>query len=69
MVYGRKGPKANLLQLLSNCLRHGSKGRWLFMLHNADDAGFLLDSPEMAGEAQLRQRRIDYIPTCDHDQS
>ncbi|KAK0842868.1 hypothetical protein LTS02_016317 [Friedmanniomyces endolithicus] len=65
-IYGRKDPKADLLQLLRNWLRDKSKERWLIVLDNADDAGFLLEPPATTGEAQPAQRRIDYIPTCDH---
>ncbi|KAK0302703.1 hypothetical protein LTR82_017791 [Friedmanniomyces endolithicus] len=64
--YGRKDPKADLVQLLRNWLRDKSKERWLIVLDNADDAGFLLEPPATTGEAQPAQRRTDYIPTCDH---
>lgn len=36
------------------------------MLDNADDASFLLEPLATAGGAQLAQRRIDFIPSCDH---
>ncbi|TKA22974.1 hypothetical protein B0A54_18002 [Friedmanniomyces endolithicus] len=65
-IYGRKDPKADLLQLLRNWLRDKSKERWLIVLDNANDAGFLLEPPATTGEAQPAQRRIDYSPTCDH---
>ncbi|KAK1022547.1 hypothetical protein LTS16_025625, partial [Friedmanniomyces endolithicus] len=65
-IYRRKDPKADLLQLLRNWLRDKSKERRLIVLDNADDEGFLLEPPATTGEAQPAQRRIDYIPTCDH---
>ncbi|KAK3614340.1 hypothetical protein LTR22_027819 [Elasticomyces elasticus] len=66
-IYGRKDPKADLLQLLRNRLRDEGKGRWLIVLDNADDASFLLERPPAPpGEAQLLRRRIDSIPSCDH---
>ncbi|KAK3655914.1 hypothetical protein LTR22_010072, partial [Elasticomyces elasticus] len=65
-LYGRKDPKANLLQLLRNWLRDEGKGDWLVVLDNADDVGFLLQRPAVSGEAQATQRRVDYVPTCDH---
>ncbi|KAK5683769.1 hypothetical protein LTR17_027226 [Elasticomyces elasticus] len=65
-LYGRKDPKADILQLLRNWLRDESKGKWLIVLDNADDAGFLLELPATTGEGQPVQRRIDYIPACDH---
>lgn len=64
-IYGRKDPKADILQLLCDWLRDRDKGRWLIVLDNADDASFLLDSPTTSVE-QPAQRRIDYIPSCDH---
>jgi hypothetical protein len=36
------------------------------VLDNADDASFLLEQPTTVGEAQNAQRRIDYIPSCEH---
>ncbi|KAK4891576.1 hypothetical protein LTR49_028661, partial [Elasticomyces elasticus] len=65
-LYGRKDPKANLLQLLRNWLRDEGKGRWLVVLDNADDAVLLLEPSAMSGEAESAQRRIEYIPMCDH---
>nr|POF17809.1 vegetative incompatibility protein het-e-1 [Quercus suber] len=65
-LFGRDDSKVDHLQLLQNWLRDESKGRWLLVLDNADDAGFLVEPPEMASNEQLRQRRLDYIPSCDH---
>ena len=64
--YRRKNPKTDLLQLLRSWLRDGSKGRWLVVLDNADDATVLLDPPATSGEVRCVQRRIDCIPVCDH---
>lgn len=65
-IYGRKDPKADLLQLLRNWLRDESEGTWLVVPDNPDDVGFLLEPPATISEAQPTQRRIDYVPTCDH---
>ncbi|TKA78941.1 hypothetical protein B0A55_09240 [Friedmanniomyces simplex] len=65
-IPGRKDTKADLLQLLRSWLRDESKGSWLVVLENADDAGFLLEPSATASGARLAQRRIDYIPFCDH---
>ncbi|KAI7264948.1 hypothetical protein KC343_g2760 [Hortaea werneckii] len=65
-LYGRKDPKADLLSLLRIFLRDESKGRWLVMLDNADDAGFLLEPPARPDRAPVAPRRVDYIPTSDH---
>ena len=65
-LHGRKDPKADVLELLRNWLRDESKGRWMIMLDNADDAGFLLEPPATTDDAQTMPRRIDYIPSCEH---
>ncbi|KAK5711317.1 hypothetical protein LTR17_018488 [Elasticomyces elasticus] len=51
-IYGRKDPKSDLLQLLRNWLRDESKGKWLMVLDNADEVGFLLEPPATLGEAR-----------------
>ncbi|KAK5128140.1 hypothetical protein LTR08_004176 [Meristemomyces frigidus] len=65
-IPGRKDTKADLLQLLRSWLRDEGKGSWLIVLDNADDAGFLLEPSATASGARLAQRRIDYIPSCNH---
>ncbi|KAK4983213.1 hypothetical protein LTR50_007359 [Elasticomyces elasticus] len=64
--HGRQDPKTDLLPLLRNWLRDETKGKWLIVLDNADDASFLLEPPIAADGAQRARRRIDYIPTYDH---
>ncbi|KAK0822651.1 hypothetical protein LTR73_009152 [Friedmanniomyces endolithicus] len=41
-------------------------GTWLVVPDNPDDVGFLLEPLATMSEAQPTQRRIDYVPTCDH---
>ncbi|KAF2717430.1 TPR-like protein [Polychaeton citri CBS 116435] len=68
-IYRGKDPKADHLQLFRNWLRDESKGSWLIVLDNADDVAFLLQPLEplaTPAKAQVGQRRIDYIPSCDH---
>ncbi|KAF2725921.1 hypothetical protein K431DRAFT_214502 [Polychaeton citri CBS 116435] len=65
-LFGRNNANADILQLLKIWLRDSSKGRWLIVLDNVDDADFLLDPVVVAGGAQARRRRIDCIPVCDH---
>ncbi|KAI6855083.1 hypothetical protein KC338_g9003 [Hortaea werneckii] len=65
-LYGRKDPKADLLRLLRNFLRDESKGSWLVVLDNADDAGFLLEPPARPDGAPVAPRWIDYIPPSEH---
>ncbi|PPJ51655.1 hypothetical protein CBER1_08787 [Cercospora berteroae] len=48
---GREDPNADVLQLLRNWLRDASKGRWLMVLDNVDDASFLLEPPTSKSEA------------------
>jgi tetratricopeptide (TPR) repeat protein len=46
--------------------------RWLLILDNADEAEYLLEPPAPASKEHYslptpsRDRRLDYIPTCDH---
>ena len=65
-IYGRKDRKADVLKLLRNWLRDESKGRWLVVLDNVDNADFLLELPAISSEGPTAQRRIDYIPSCEH---
>ena len=72
-VRGRKDPKANAFQLLRNRLCDASKGLWLVILDNADDARVLLGSPAVndqvdksAADALPTEARLDYIPRCGH---
>jgi hypothetical protein len=72
-VRGRKDPKANAFQLLRNRLCDASKGPWLVILDNADDARVLLGSPSVndqvdksAADALPTEARLDYIPRCGH---
>jgi len=72
-VRGRKDPKANVFQLLRGWLCDTSKGEWLVILDNADDARVLLRSPstntqadESVIGASPTEARLDYIPRCHH---
>jgi hypothetical protein len=58
-LYGEK--EAALLLQIQKWLRHNSKGRWLIILDNADDADFLLKPPATSSETEPMQRRIDYF--------
>ena len=51
-IVGREDPKANILLLLRNWLRKKSNGPWLVVLDNADNASFLLESPEIVAGGQ-----------------
>ncbi|CAK1368378.1 unnamed protein product [Cercospora beticola] len=65
-LFGREDPNADVLQLLRNWLRDASKGSWLMVLDNADDASFLLEPPTAAAETRRTQQRIDFVPSCEH---
>ena len=71
-VRGRKDPKTNVFQLLRSWLCDTSKGPWLVILDNADDARVLLRSPSTNSQAETSpgasptEARLDYIPRCDH---
>jgi tetratricopeptide (TPR) repeat protein len=72
-VRGRGDSKANIFQLLRGWLRDASKGPWLVILDNADDARVLLESPSNSDQDNMfdpsglvAERRLDYIPRCNH---
>ena len=62
---GRRDPKADILKLLQTWLADASQ-RWMIVLDNADDAGFLLEPPPITDTVRATKRRIDYIPSCNH---
>lgn len=64
-IPGRRDPKANVFELFRNWLCDSSKGRWLLVLDNVDDAGFLLASPT-ATDGERQRRLIDCLPACEH---
>lgn len=64
-IYGRRDPKANIFELVRNWLRDASKGRWVIVLDNVDDASFFLAPPASVEQGRSR-RLIDYIPACEH---
>nr|POF13619.1 isoform 2 of kinesin light chain [Quercus suber] len=65
-IYGRNDPHADHLHLLYTWLRDGSKGSWLIVLDNADDAGFLVETPATSDANHPMKRRIDHLPACEH---
>lgn len=72
-VPGRLDPKANIFQLLRTWLLDARKGKWLIVLDNLDDPGFLLEPPSTTWHAGAqgpsiwhRERLIDTFPVNDH---
>jgi hypothetical protein len=70
---GRSDPEANVFQLFKTWLCDATKGKWLVVLDNADDDRFLLEPPTALGSGEgktqhydCRERRLDYVPVCDH---
>ncbi|OAG04884.1 uncharacterized protein CC84DRAFT_1218296, partial [Paraphaeosphaeria sporulosa] len=60
---GRQDPQANIFKLVHDWLQ-GCKHRWLLVLDNVDDAGFLVERP--AGNPKTGARPLrGYIPHCD----
>ena len=51
-VPGGQNPKANIFQLVHDWLRDERKGKWVLILDNVDNAGFLLEAPS-AGHNEL----------------
>ncbi|KUJ24020.1 uncharacterized protein LY89DRAFT_604339, partial [Mollisia scopiformis] len=41
-IFGRQNPAANIFQLVHNWLCDDRKGKWVLILDNVDDAGFLI---------------------------
>ncbi|KAF2689002.1 hypothetical protein K458DRAFT_329058 [Lentithecium fluviatile CBS 122367] len=70
-VPARQNPKADMLQLVHDWLRDEARGRWILILDNVDDAGFLLEVPSCGRdgqtssmEGQSEQPLISYVPRC-----
>ncbi|GAB7336855.1 hypothetical protein MBLNU13_g00421t2 [Cladosporium sp. NU13] len=71
-VPNRHDPKSNIFQLLRGILCNTTKGPWLLIIDNADNARVLLGSScagradKSAVNAPPTEARLDYIPRCDH---
>ncbi|KAK3613285.1 hypothetical protein LTR22_028216, partial [Elasticomyces elasticus] len=60
-INGRHDPKADICRLFRDWLRDARKGRWLIVLDNADDAGFLVERDSRTGRALFGS-----LPACEH---
>jgi tetratricopeptide (TPR) repeat protein len=71
-IHGRQSRNADLYELLRSWLVDTRGRRWLLILDNADEAEYLLEPPAVTNlerrsiPAPSGDRRLDYIPTCDH---
>ncbi|KAK7937545.1 tpr domain protein [Apiospora aurea] len=69
---GRRSPQTNIFQLLYVWLRGEKSGKWVLILDNVDEAGFLLHNPASNGDGQQHrsdgrsQPLVSYLPTCQH---
>ncbi|KAH7418770.1 hypothetical protein BKA64DRAFT_208003 [Cadophora sp. MPI-SDFR-AT-0126] len=71
-IFGRLNPQANILQLVHDWLCDDRKGKWVLILDNVDDAGFLkARKSRRAGDTggiQGGNSRplVSYLPQCSH---
>ena len=67
-IRGRQHPRADIFQLVHDWLRDERKGKWVLILDNADDAGFLkAHGPGQNGDPNGRgdaRPLISYLPQC-----
>jgi len=70
-IFGRRDPKANIFKLVHDWLRDERKGKWVMILDNVDDAGFLLEAHDTGQDGQVngsegRDSRplASYLPQC-----
>ena len=72
-IPGRQNPKSNIFELVGTWLRSDESGKWVIILDNIDEAGFLFDSPSDLEE--LRPSGWDrtpsaplvtHLPRCQH---
>jgi hypothetical protein len=59
-IAGRQDRQANIFKLVQDWLRN-CQHRWLLVLDNVDDAGFLLDSPAADSKTTCKPLR-EYLP-------
>jgi len=72
-ISGRKNPQADIFQLVHDWLRDDRKGKWVLILDNVDDAGFLVEAPRTRHDGQTSGREdgnlqsiVSYLPQCSH---
>ncbi|KAH7418684.1 hypothetical protein BKA64DRAFT_613936 [Cadophora sp. MPI-SDFR-AT-0126] len=71
-IFGRLNPQANIVQLVHDWLCDDRKGKWVLILDNVDDAGFLKGRKSRragdTGGIQDGNSRplVSYLPQCSH---
>jgi tetratricopeptide (TPR) repeat protein len=70
-VPGWQSPTADIFQLVHDWLRDEKKGKWVLILDNVDDVGFLLeprsgghDKPMTSSDGKSSQPLVTFIPRC-----
>ena len=65
-IPGREDSNVSIFELVYSWLRDEQKGKWMIILDNVDNAGFLLEQPSTSNESQIsgqRKRPLkEYIP-------
>ncbi|KAH8780676.1 hypothetical protein BGZ57DRAFT_300902 [Hyaloscypha finlandica] len=64
-IPGRQNVKADIFQLVHDWLRNESKGRWVLILDNVDDARFLLDNQPTTSASVSKPLR-EYLPQSEN---
>ncbi|KAH8779131.1 P-loop containing nucleoside triphosphate hydrolase protein [Hyaloscypha sp. PMI_1271] len=64
-IPGRQNVKADIFQLVHDWLRNESKGRWVLILDNVDDARFLLDN-QPSTSASVSKPLREYLPQSEN---
>ncbi|KAH6702773.1 hypothetical protein BKA61DRAFT_646770 [Leptodontidium sp. MPI-SDFR-AT-0119] len=71
-IHGRLNPQADILQLVHDWLRDERKGKWILILDNVDEAGFLKarrsgqDRQTSGIEGGNPRPLVSYLPQCPH---
>jgi hypothetical protein len=73
MIPGRQKQTANIFQLVRDWLCDERKGKWVLILDNVDDAGFLVEARRTGQEGQTSgtesgksRSLVSYLPHCPH---
>jgi hypothetical protein len=73
-ISGRQNPQANIFQLVHDWLRSDRKGKWVLILDNVDDAGFLVKAQSTGQDGHTNGRGsekvrplVEYLPQCPNE--
>ncbi|KAH9203201.1 putative kinesin [Leptodontidium sp. 2 PMI_412] len=72
-ISGRQNPRADVFQLVHDWLRDDKKGKWVLILDNVDDVGFLVEARRTGQDGQTigiesgnPRPLVSYLPQCPH---